>query len=102
MDERRHSEVVHVAKAVSVHDFKQQVEKRCPLNTPTPCDELVRLQFVPAHKSYRTASKYTSFLQVKKKVQQRQWRMEHEDSHYASCIFRYMREYALLFRRFLL
>ena len=100
VDDRRHSNVVHVAKAISVRDFKQQVEERCPLDTPIPSDELVRLQFAPAHKCYRTASKYTSFLQVKKKVQQRQWRMEHEDSHYAACIFRYMREFSVLHRRF--
>ena len=98
VDERRHSQVIHVAKAISVRDFKQQVVQRCPPGTPVPSDELVRLQFVPAHKSYRTASKYTSRLQVKKKIQQRQWRKDHEDTHYAACIFRYMREYALLLR----
>ena len=26
--------------------------------------------------------------------------MEHEDTHYAACIFRYLREYAVLFREF--
>ena len=31
-------------------------------------------------------------------VQQRQWRKQHEDSHYAACLFRYEREYALLVR----
>ena len=100
VDDRRHSQTVHVAKAISVRDFKQQVEQRCPPETPIPCDELVRLQFVPAHKCYRSASKYTSFLEVKKQVQQRQWRKDHEDTHYAACIFRYMREYAILFHRF--
>ena len=29
-------------------------------------------------------------------VQQRQWWKQHEDSHYAACLFRYEREYALL------
>ena len=33
-------------------------------------------------------------------VQHRQWRMQHEDSHYAACIFRYMREYAVRCQRF--
>ena len=33
-------------------------------------------------------------------VQQQQWRMEHEDSHYAACIFRYMREYAVMFQKY--
>ena len=52
VDDRRHSQVVHVAKAISVHDFKDQVAKRCPPGTLVPSDELVRLQFVPGHKSY--------------------------------------------------
>ena len=96
VDDHRHLQVVHIAKAISVRDFKDQVAQRCPPGTPVPSDELVRLQFVPAHKSYCTASKYTACLQVKKKIQQRQWRKEHEDVHYAACIFRYMCEYALL------
>jgi len=50
-DDRRHSLVVHIAKAISVRDFKDQVAQRCPLGTTVPSDELVRLQFVPAHKS---------------------------------------------------
>ena len=31
-------------------------------------------------------------------MQQRQWRKEHEDAHYAACLFRYEREYAVLMR----
>ena len=76
------------------------MQQRCPPDTPIPSDELIRLQFVPAHKSYKTAAKYTCQLEVKKQIQQRQWRKEHEDSHYGACIFRYMREYAVLLRRF--
>ena len=96
VDDHRHSQVIHVAKAILVCDFKDQVVQRCPPGTPVPSDELVQLQFVLAHKSYRTALKYTACLQVKKNIQQRQWRKEHEDVHYAACIFRHMREYALL------
>ena len=33
---------------------------------------------------------------MKHMVQQRQWWKQHEDSHYAACLFRYEREYALL------
>jgi len=71
VDDRRHSQAVHLAKAISVRDFRQQVVEKCPADTPIPCDELIRLQFIPAHKTYKTASKYTSFLEVKKMVQQR-------------------------------
>ena len=40
--DRGHSQAVHVAKAISVHDFKQQVEQRCPPETPFPFDELTQ------------------------------------------------------------
>ena len=96
VDDCRHTQVVHIAKAISVRDFKQQVVSRCPSGIAVPCDEYLRLQFVPAHKAYRTASKYTGQLEVRKMVQQRQWRKDHIDSHYAACIFRYLREYCLL------
>ena len=33
-------------------------------------------------------------------VQHRQWRMHHEDSHYAACIFRYMCKYAVHYQQF--
>jgi len=62
VDDRRHSQVVHLSKAISVRDFRQQVVQKCLPDTPIPCDELIRLQFIPAHKAYKTASKYTSFL----------------------------------------
>lgn len=65
VDDHQHSEVVHLAKAISVRDFRQQVEQRCPPETLIPCDELIRLQFIPAHRSYKTASRYTACLQVK-------------------------------------
>ena len=35
VDDLRHSDVVDVGKA-SVHDFKNQVQKRCPLTHPFP------------------------------------------------------------------
>ena len=56
---------VHAAKAISVRDFHQQVQQRCPPDTPISSDELIKLQFVPAHKSYKTAAKYTCRLEVK-------------------------------------
>ena len=31
-------------------------------------------------------------------MQQRQWRKEHEDAHYAACLFPYERKYAVLMR----
>ena len=100
VDDRRHSTVVHVAKAVSVRDLRERVIERCPPNTPVPSDEWIRLQFSPACVSSHTALRYTGRLKVRRKVQQRQWRKHHEDAHYAACIFRYEREYAVLMKDF--
>ena len=47
--DRRQSGVVHAAKATSERDFRQQVQQRCPPDTPIPSDEWIRLQFVPDH-----------------------------------------------------
>ena len=95
VDDRRHSTVVHIAKALSVRDLREQVVSRCPEGTPIPSDEWIRLQFAPASLSSNTALRYTGKLEVKRQVQQRQFRKGHPDSHYAACLFRYQRKYAI-------
>ena len=98
VDDRRHSTVVHVAKAVSVRDLREQVISRCPEGTLVPSDEWIRLQFAPASLSSHTALRYTGKLEVKRQVQQRQFRKSHPDSHYAACLYRYQREYVIKVR----
>ena len=98
VDDRRHTQVVHLAKAISVRDLREQVASRCQPDTPIPSEEYIRLQFVPRRNNTKTAEYYTGKLEVKRMVQQRQWRKSHEDSYYCACIFRYMREYALMMR----
>ena len=88
-------QVVHLAKAVSVRDFRDQVAAKLPVNTPIPSNSYIQLQFMPARKDAKVAERYTGTLNVKRMVQQRQWRKQHPDSHYAACIFRYQREFAL-------
>ena len=100
IDDRRHLTVVHVAKAISVCDFREKVQERCPPDIPIPSDEWIRLQFAPSSSSSHTALRYTGRLQVRRKIQQRQWRKQHEDFHYTACIFRYEREYAVHMRDF--
>ena len=39
--------VTLVLKAISIHDFREQVAARCPEGTPLPSDEWLRLQFWP-------------------------------------------------------
>ena len=43
VDDRRHGEITHLAKAISVRDFVDQVKARCPEGTPIPSVELTRL-----------------------------------------------------------
>ena len=100
VDDRRHSAVIHVAKALSVRDLREQVVSRCPEGTPIPSDEWIRLQFAPASLSSHTALRYTGKLEVKRQVQQRQFRKSHPDSHYAACLYRYQREYAIQVRNY--
>ena len=82
-------------QAISVRDLWEKVKEMCPPDTLVPSDEWIRLQFAPSCVSLHTALRYTGKVQVRHKVQQRQWRKHHEDSHYAACIYRYQREYAV-------
>ena len=92
VDDQRHSTVLHAAKAISVRDLRERVAARCPDGTPVPSDEWIHLQFAPVCVLACTALRYTGRLQVRHRVQQRQWRKQHEESHYAACIYRYERE----------
>ena len=53
VDERRHGEVVHLAKALSARDLLDQVAKQCPPGTPIPCKQWLRLQFCPKNPSIK-------------------------------------------------
>ncbi|RIB19202.1 hypothetical protein C2G38_2182522 [Gigaspora rosea] len=69
VDERRHDPIVHLAQAISVRDLRNMLEKEAK----------------------KSIHKY-QFLQV------RQLRGEHIDLHYASALFRYLKEMAIMFR----
>ena len=90
VDERRHSQVTHLAKAISIRDFREQVEAKCPEGTPIPSDEWLRLQFWPKTPKARTALHYTGQLKVRYMVQARQFRKMHVDEHYTAALFRYI------------
>ena len=47
VDERRHGEVSHLSKALSVRDLLDQVSARCPEGVSIPCKQWLRLQFWP-------------------------------------------------------
>ena len=99
VDERRHSQVTHVASAISVRDLREQVASRCPLSTPIPSSSWLSLQFWPKSIHAHSRVHYTGRFKVKYMVQARQFSKDHEDSHYAAAVFRYQREFAVLFRQ---
>uniref|UniRef100_A0A1X7V2Q1 Uncharacterized protein n=1 Tax=Amphimedon queenslandica TaxID=400682 RepID=A0A1X7V2Q1_AMPQE len=95
VDECRHGQITHLAPAISIRDFIDQVKALCPEVTPIPCEEWVRLQFWPKTPSAKASLQHTGGFTMKFMIQQRLSRQSHPNSHYAAACFRYMREYAL-------
>lgn len=100
VDERRHGQLTHLAKAISVNDLLQQVSQRCPPNTPFPSKQWLRLQFWPKNPTAKTALQFTGKLDVKFMVQARQLRKWHEDAHYCAALFRYLKEFSIKYRSY--
>ncbi|XP_065895962.1 uncharacterized protein [Dysidea avara] len=98
VDDRRHLQITHLSTAISIRDFKEQVQARCPEGTAVPCEEWLRLQFWPKNPKYKTAMHYTGQLKVRFMIQARQFRKTHPDEHYAAALFRYFREFAIKFK----
>ena len=107
VDERRHDTVqadgkviTDLAKALSVRDLHEEVTKKCLPGTPIPSVQWLRYQFWPQKPTASTAKKYTGKLKIQFMVQSRQFRHTHIDSHYASALFRYEREFAIRYCHF--
>ena len=98
VDDRRHASVTHLTKAISIHDFREQVKARVPEETAIPSDEWLRLQFWPKAPKTRVGLQHTGRLKVQYMVQQRQFRKSHPDEHYASAIFRYLHQFAIKYK----
>ena len=98
VDERRHGEVTHLARAISLRDFRDQVKAQLPTEADIPSIEWIRLQFWPKTPKARASLQHTSRFKVKYMVQQRQFRRSHIDAHYAAAVFRYQREYAIMMK----
>ena len=98
VDDRRHGDVVHIASAVSVPDLHRIVCSRLEVEVPKPSVKWLAFQFWPKDPARATAAQYTGRLKVKYMVQARQMRLTHPDSHYASALYRYLREFAVGFR----
>ena len=108
VDERRHGTITHLARAISVRDFVQQVRRaaqlkclyeiffyqqvkeRCPEGTAVPSQEWARLQFWPKTPSSKASLQHTGQFKLKFMIQQRQWRNYHIDAHYAAALYRFV------------
>ena len=105
VDDRRHDPVVggnavtHLATAMSVKDLHEQVAKLCPEGTPIPSIQWLRLQFWPRRTNCGFAKRQTGRLRIKFMIQARQFRKAHVDAHYASALFRYLKEFAVRYRQ---
>ena len=95
VDDRKHGEVTHLAKVISIRDLREQVSQRCPPGTAIPSEEWLRLQFWPKTPKARVSLQYTGRLNVGFMVQKCQFQKSHEDEHYAAAIFHYLHEYAI-------
>ena len=65
VDERRHSEIPHLAKALSTRYLLNEVAKQCPEGVPVPSKQWLRLQFWPKNPCLKSALQYTGKLKVK-------------------------------------
>ncbi|GES72778.1 uncharacterized protein LOC105326236 [Rhizophagus clarus] len=83
VDERRHDTIQHLVQAISIQ---------------IPSEQWLRFQFWPRNPTYLSSLKYTGKLDAKFMVQSRQLRSNHIDNHYASALFRYLKELAIMFK----
>lgn len=98
VNDRRKGEELYLPLAISIETLKKEIVKRVPDGTPIPSSETIRLQFSPSNPFYNTALKYSGKFNVKFRVQVRQGRVTHQDSHYGAKYFQHMKEFCVKFR----
>ena len=86
VDDRRHGDITHLARAISVRDLCDQVKARLPLEFPIPSIEWIFLQFWPKTPRSQTVLQHTNDFTVHFMVQQRQFRHNHINAHYAAAV----------------
>ena len=94
--------------AISVRDLREIIINRLeakhniplPPNINIPSNEWIRLQFWPTNPISARAMHYTGRFNIKYQIQARQLRKDHPDAHYCACLFRYPREFAILYHEY--
>ena len=95
VDGRRHGDETHMSEFISYLDLLERIRSRCPDGTPTPTLSTLRLQTSPSNKYTARVQAFTGRLAIQHKVQVRQLRAQHPDSHFCAAIFKYMRQRAV-------
>ncbi|XP_062616566.1 uncharacterized protein LOC134278262 [Saccostrea cucullata] len=93
-DDRRHGNA-HLSEFISVSDMIQRAASTCPPGTPVPSASLVKLQFAPRNPYCQGALNFTSRLNVQFKIQRRQLRTTHPDSHFCNAQLKYLKSFAV-------
>lgn len=96
-DERRHN-VEHIAHYISVPDLIKQVKSNLPDDAPIPSEPTVLFSFVPKNTHNNVSKLYKSKVPLRMSIQTRQLRASHMDDHFCAAMFKYMREYSVLYR----
>lgn len=96
-DERRHN-VEHIAHYISVPDLIKQVKSKLPDDAPIPSEPTVLFSFVPKNTHNNVSKLYKSKVPLRMSIQTRQLRASHMDDHFCAAMFKYMREYSVLYR----
>ena len=104
VSDRRHDAVdhgkfvTHMATAINSSDLYNDVVKKCTEGTNIPSQQWLRWQFWPRHAGRVSSKRYSGRIKIRYMVMARQFRNTHPDGHYASAIWRYMRESSVQFR----
>ncbi|PKY60343.1 hypothetical protein RhiirA4_483933 [Rhizophagus irregularis] len=104
VNDRRHGNILYMPLAISIRDLREIIIKRLneKLISETvliPSEEWIRLQFQPTNPITESAKQYTGRFNIKFMVQARQLRKDHPDTHYCAALFRYLREFAILYQQ---
>jgi hypothetical protein len=93
-DERRHN-IAHMSQLLSISDLMKRTKELCPPETAIPSEFTVQLQFAPKNPYTRRALPFTSKLNVQYKIQRRQLRIDHPDSHFCNAQLAYLKARAV-------
>lgn len=96
-DERRNN-VEHISHYISVPDLIKQVKSKLPDDAPIPSEPTVLFSFVPKNTHNNVSKLYKSKVPLRMSIQTRQLRASHMDDHFCAAMFKYMREYSVLYR----